>query len=380
MKTQIYVHIPFCAKKCAYCDFESYAGRLDQADEYLNHVLAEARAAREQYGLLGVSSVYIGGGTPSLLSAEQIRRLFDGLSNSFQMENGAEVSMEANPGTVTKEKLKSALESGVNRLSFGAQAAQERLLGMLGRIHLWPDVEKAVETARDTGFDNYNLDLMYALPGQSKDDFAESIEWALKLNPAHLSCYSLILEEGTPLFERVQRGELTPPGEDADVEMQRLAAEICEKNGLSRYEISNYARPGMECRHNIGYWTRENYLGLGCAAHSLMNEIRFSNPDYARYMNGETRVEEEIISAREAMEESVMLETRMSRGLDLLRFERLYGSEMRIRIVRAGEELQKMGLARLKADSLSLTPRGMDVQNAAVLKLINALDGKEYAV
>ena len=251
---------------------------------------------------------------------------------------------------------------------------------MLGRIHLWPDVEKAVETARDTGFDNYNLDLMYALPGQSKDDFAESIERALKLNPAHLSCYSLILEEGTPLFERVQRGELTPPGEDADVEMQRLAAEICEKNGLSRYEISNYARPGMECRHNIGYWTRENYLGLGCAAHSLMNEIRFSNPDYARYMNGETRVEEEIISAREAMEESVMLETRMSRGLDLLRFERLYGSEMRIRIVRAGEELQKMGLARLKADSLSLTPRGMDVQNAAVLKLINALDGKEYAV
>ena len=377
MKARIYVHIPFCAKKCAYCDFESYAGKLGLADEYLNRVLAEARAAREQYGLLGVSSVYVGGGTPSLLTEDQTKRLFDGLSEAFWLENGAEISMEANPGTVTERKLKAARECGVNRLSFGAQAAQEGLLGMLGRIHLWPDVEKAVETARGAGFVNYNLDLMYALPGQTKDDFAQSLESALRLEPTHLSCYSLILEEGTPLAERVKRGELTPPKEDADVEMQRLAAEICEKHGLKRYEISNYARPGMECRHNIGCWTRENYLGLGCAAHSLMNETRFSNPDFARYMAGETRAEEETVSPRDALEESVMLETRMCRGLDLTRLERLYGAEMRKRIERAGEKLRAMGLTTGEADYLALTPRGMDVQNAVVLKLIGALDERK---
>lgn len=369
----IYIHIPFCARKCAYCDFESYAGRLERADEYVSRVVDEMRKAREEYGVLGVPSVYIGGGTPSLLKDSQLSRLFRGLESNFCLSADAEISMEANPGTVTRESVRAMRETGVNRLSFGAQAYQERLLQMLGRIHRWADVQNAAEWAADAGIDNYSFDLMYALPGQTENDFAESIDMTIRLNPRHISCYSLILEEGTRLTRRVERGELIPPDEEATVAMQKRAQKTLKLHGFERYEISNYALPGFACRHNAAYWTRKNYLGLGCAAHSFMNGERFNNPTFDEYMRGERKKNAEAVSFQSAMEETVMLETRMTRGLSVCGFRKAFGEAYAQRLLSAARPLCDMKLARIENDFLILTDEGMDVQNAVVLSLVNAL-------
>lgn len=370
MKAAIYVHIPFCARKCAYCDFESHVGLLDRAGEYMARVVEEARAAREEYGAFGVPSVYIGGGTPSLLPAEMVGGLLEKLNSLFPLEGDAEISMEANPGTIDAQKLRAVAAAGVNRLSFGAQASQARLLALLNRVHRWADVERAAEWARGAGLDNYNFDLMYALPEQRAADFAESVERALALEPAHLSCYSLILEEGTPLTRRVEAGELALPDDEETVNMQHMAQEILRKNGFERYEISNYARPGRECRHNIAYWTRENYLGLGCAAHSLMNETRFGNPGFHEYMKGHRREEQQSILPQEAREEAIMLETRLTRGLRLNGFP----ETERARLIAEGEKMAAAGLLKIENGFLALTMAGMDVQTAVVLRLVEALE------
>ena len=370
----VYIHIPFCARKCAYCDFESYAGRLDRADEYVSRVVGEMRRARAEYGLLGVPSVYIGGGTPSLLDLRQISALFRGIEENFSLKGDAEISMEANPGTVTRGSLRGIRQAGVNRLSFGAQAAQDGLLQTLGRIHRWADVENAAEWARDAGIFNYNIDLMYALPGQRAEDFEETLARALLLDPKHISCYSLILEPGTPLAARAERGEIAVPDDDAAIGMQRLAQRMAGARGLMRYEISNYALPGFECRHNVAYWTRRNYLGFGCAAHSFMNGERFSNPSFDAYMRGEGRENAEFVSREGAMEETVMLETRMTRGLSLADFQNSFGAEDARRLLDGAKALAKIGLVRVENGFLFLTDEGLDVQNAVVLSLAEALN------
>jgi len=247
---------------------------------------------------------------------------------------------------------------------------------MLGRIHRWDDVARAAEWARGAGFDNYNFDLMYALPGQTMADFEESLAHTLALDPAHISCYSRILEEGTPLTRRVEAGELTEPDDDAAVDMQRLAAKLARGAGMHRYEISNYALEGRECRHNIVYWTRGDYLGLGCAAHSLMRGRRFSNPSFDEYMRGVRHVDDEVISVESAMEETVMLETRMTRGIQLSNFEREFGHARLSLLLEEAKALEARGLLTLKNGFLSLTDEGLDVQNAVVLRLISALEVK----
>lgn len=374
MRAAVYIHIPFCVRKCAYCDFESYAGKLCFADEYIESVVREARLCRDEYGALGVPSVYIGGGTPSLLNGKQLARLTDALGTLFQLETNAEISMEANPGTLDAEKLKAFRTAGVNRLSFGAQAYQPRLLEMLGRIHRWDEVERTAEWARAAGMDNYNIDLMYALPGQTMEDFEESVVKALELKPRHLSCYSLILEEGTPITKCVQAGELKEPDDDDAVKMQHTAARIAARSGMDRYEISNYAVSGFECRHNVTYWTRGNYLGLGCAAHSLMNETRFENPSFDDYMAGSRKTEARPVTETEAAEEAVMLETRMTKGLDLNGFADRFGADALSRILNGAKRLEKMKLLRVADDRLALTEKGMDVHNAVVLELVSQLD------
>ncbi|MBR3928907.1 MAG: radical SAM family heme chaperone HemW [Clostridia bacterium] len=373
MKASIYVHVPFCASKCAYCDFESYAGKLAYADEYIARVLDEAKRAKTEYGAFGVPSVFIGGGTPSLLSKEQIGRILGGLSDLFAFDKEIEITMEANPGTVDGEKLSYIRKAGVNRISFGAQAAQDVILSSLERIHKWVDVEEAVSKAQDAGIDNINVDLMYALPGQTMDDFVSSVQKALDLNIRHLSMYSLILEEGTKLFERAERGEVTIPGDDESVSMQERAIEEIEKRCMKRYEISNYAYPGYECRHNIVYWTRKNYLGLGSGAHSLMNEARFFNPCFSSYMNGEGFGEREMISEYERMEETIMLETRMTRGLDMEAFSKAFGNERAQRVLKEADEFIKAGFAEKNGSFLSFTREGMNVQNALIVKLLEKL-------
>ena len=373
MIASIYVHMPFCQQKCAYCDFESYAGKMHLKGQYIDRVLEEAKRARDEYGCFGVPSVFIGGGTPSLLTGEEIERVIGELMRLFDFRTDTEITVEANPGTVSYEKLSYFMKAGVNRISFGAQAAQDRILSDLGRIHKWADVKDAVRYAQDAGLENINVDLMYALPGQTMDDFVSSIQMALDLGIRHISMYSLILEEGTPLFERAERGEVTIPGDEESVSMQERAIREIEKRGMRRYEISNYAYPGFECRHNIVYWTRGNYLGLGSGAHSLMNENRFFNPCLSSYLNGETHGEKEEISVYERMEEAVMLETRMTRGLDMEAFKENFGSEKAGKLLKEAESLINSGFAGRNGKYLYFTREGLNVQNALIVKLLKGI-------
>lgn len=374
MIASVYIHIPYCVRKCAYCDFESYTGRLADADEYVARVLQEMERARGEYGNLGVPTLYIGGGTPSLLSPDQLSRLLDGAARFFSLDANAEISMEANPGTVDAAKLRAFRSAGVNRISFGAQASQTGLLALLGRVHTWPEAVLAVDDAFEAGISNINLDLMYALPGQTAENFAETLDAALSLPVSHLSCYSLILEEGTPLTRRVEAGTLPEPRDEDSVRMQRLALEKTRAAGMERYEISNYARPGFECRHNLVYWERGNYIGFGCAAHSMMNDERFFNPDYRAYLSGAPQSEREPVRGTEKMEETLLLGLRMTKGISLAAFERAYGKACADALRREIRPLADGGLARLADGRFALTAEGMDVQNAVVVRLVTALE------
>ena len=295
-------------------------------DFYLKQLLEEAKQACEKYGRFSVPSIFIGGGTPTIMSGDGIAKILDTIGQLFHVENGAEVSIEGNPGTLTQDWLEKARSAGANRLSFGAQAFQNELLKTLGRIHSRDEIFEAVEMARKEGFGNLNIDLMYGLPGQSTQQWQESLECALETGVEHVSCYSLIAEEGTPLTKRIERGELSVPGDEAVLAMQRMAAQVLKKGGLERYEISNYAKPGFECRHNIGYWRRGDYLGLGCAAHSLMRGERFCNdPTLDGYFSGGIGLEREALSTEDEAEEAVMLELRTVAGIDLSAFKARYG-------------------------------------------------------
>jgi oxygen-independent coproporphyrinogen-3 oxidase len=284
MPAALYIHIPFCVKKCAYCDFRSWAGREGDWARYLNALEEEFKASAARYGKLPVQTVFIGGGTPSILPEDAVMRILAMTRARFELLPDAEITVEANPGTLSGEKLRAYRDSGVNRLSIGVQAAQPGLLGLLGRVHTAEDAARAASNGRGkAGFRNLNLDLMYALPGQTMAEWVASLKFALGLNPEHLSLYSLIVEEGTPPSALDRGGALPAPEDEASIAMQRAAGRILARRGFRRYyEISNYALPGFECRHNLTYWARGDYLGLGCAAHSMMRGERFENtPDLA---------------------------------------------------------------------------------------------------
>ena len=373
----LYLHIPFCASKCVYCDFASYPHRETAWEPYLCALCGEMASWRERMEEHEVISVFLGGGTPSLLSEAQIARLLQSAASQFRISPDAEITMEANPGTLTLPKLRACRAAGVNRLSFGVQAMDDRLLRRLGRIHTVREAVDAVEMARTAGFDNVSLDLMYALPGQSRADWRSTLRDAVALEPEHISAYSLIVEEGTPLARQVARGEAELPDEDAAVDMHREAVHFLSEAGYERYEISNYARPGRACRHNIIYWERGEYLGLGCAAHSLVGETRFENPrDLDRYLAGERQLNVEHIDRQEVMEETLMLATRMCRGMNLADYRRQFGEDFLRMRMRTLERLRKMGLVEWSADSLWLTERGLELQNAVVVELLEEETGK----
>ncbi len=358
----LYIHIPFCAKKCAYCDFASWAGRERDQARYLLALEEEFKSAAKRYGKLPVATVFIGGGTPSILPEDAVMRLLAMTRARFSLSEDAEVTVEANPGTLSPEKLRAWRDSGVNRLSMGLQAAQPRLLQMLGRIHDAREAAQSVEWARSAGFRNINLDLMYALPGQTMAEWVESLQFARRLNPEHLSLYSLIVEPGTRMERAITEGVLPAPDDDDAIDMQRAAGRIVLRHGYARYEISNYAKPGFECRHNLTYWTRGDYLGLGCAAHSMMSGERFENTaDFDQYLLGIREVARRAIGPEEAREEAILLGTRMTAGIPMELM-----SKKRAEIAR----LQAGGFIRVEKGRLALTDRGMEVQNAVVLELV----------
>ncbi|MBQ6372881.1 MAG: radical SAM family heme chaperone HemW [Clostridia bacterium] len=376
----IYIHVPFCAAKCAYCDFASWPNREHEWQRYFDALFAEidSWAAKTDYGLLRdgfrCCSLFIGGGTPTLVPAGFICDAIERCRSIVSFDEGAEITIEGNPGTLTEDKLALYRKAGVDRISLGAQSFDDALLVSLGRIHTSKQIAEAVRMARREGFSNINLDLMYGLPGQTMGQWRDTLDAAVALDVTHISAYSLIVEEGTPMAERVNAGEALMPDDDVVNDMQREAVDRLEKAGFRRYEISNYARKGFECRHNLTYWQRGDYLGLGCAAHSMLSETRFCNPvSLSAYLAGERMVERQELTIRDVMEETLMLSTRTVRGLDMADWQRRFGVSFMDARTGVVERLSKAGYIELMNGFLRLTRRGLEVQNAVVIELLDVI-------
>lgn len=364
----LYIHIPFCVRKCEYCDFVSYSGMESRIDEYLDALSTEAA----QRGGIRVDTVFIGGGTPTILNAEQITRLCGIVRNNFELSSGAEWTAEANPGTVTDRKIYAMLEGGINRISAGVQSFSDRELRAAGRIH---DAEAAYNTVislSKNGFRNISIDLMASLPCQTPETFAESLRIAAELPLEHISVYSLIIEEGTPIKKKYDEGIYSEPDEDTDRELYSYTKGFLESKGFYRYEISNYARQGYESRHNMLYWTCGEYIGLGAAAHSYTGVERYFNTsDINRYISGSfSDGVRERLTKRDMMGEFMMLGLRMTRGVVADEFFKRFGC--RIADV-FGTEIKKhvsAGLLEYDGKVCRLTERGLDLANTVMCDFI----------
>lgn len=330
MELELYFHIPFCVRKCFYCDFLSAPGDEQTKEKYMGALLAETVRSAPQYTRYQVISLFIGGGTPSLVPVSAIEALMKTVRKHYHMAKDAEVTIEVNPGTVTQEGLERYYRAGINRLSIGLQSARNEELATIGRIHTWEEFQEIYAAARRAGFRNINVDIMSTLPGQTLAKYRNTLEKVLSLDnpPEHISAYSLILEEGTPFYEKYERGELEIPDEDTDRLMYQETKAILGKACYHRYEISNYAKKGYECRHNCGYWKRQQYAGFGLGAASLIDNVRFKNgTDLAAYMANPIECREEIrlLSLREQMEEFLFLGLRMTKGVSFGEFRQLFG-------------------------------------------------------
>lgn len=367
---ELYFHIPFCVKKCDYCDFLSAPAGEQDREAYMSALIQETIQRAPEYQAYKVVSVFIGGGTPSVVEKEQIAGLLDHVHRLYDVSPDAEVTIEVNPGTVDLEKLTVYRQAGINRLSIGLQTANDAELQAIGRIHTWQQFLDTYRAAAAAGFTNINVDLMSALPGQTLESYRSSVQKVLALRPAptHISAYSLILEEGTRLYEAVEKGSVVLPGEETDRLMYEETDRLLSEAGFVRYEISNYAKAGYECRHNCGYWTRTEYAGFGIGAASLISNVRFSNAaDIREYIAHPLRVrgEEERLSREEQMEEFMFLGLRLTKGIEVRTFEELFGVAL--------PEVYGEVIAKNLADgllcytndgkSLALTKKGLDLSN-----------------
>ncbi|KAA8501286.1 oxygen-independent coproporphyrinogen III oxidase [Mediterraneibacter catenae] len=377
---ELYVHIPFCVRKCAYCDFLSAPADTQERTLYIDALTEEIRARKNDFNAYRVSTIFLGGGTPSILEGDDSARIFRALQENFDISDDAEITMEVNPGTVTEEKAASWRKSGVNRLSIGLQSADDRELKMLGRIHTYREFLDTWKIVREAGFENVNVDLISATPGQNLRSWSETLRKAADLGPEHISAYSLIIEEGTPFYERYGDGSgedenkgnhLPPlPDEDTEREMYKATEKILAEYGYHRYEISNYSKTGYECRHNLGYWERKEYLGLGLGASSLISECRFHNTaDMGKYLrlyeNAGTDICEDIehLSVEDQMEEFMFLGLRKTVGISVDDFRKAFGKEIREVYGEQMRKLEEQRLIEYSGNRVRLTERGTDISN-----------------
>lgn len=364
----LYIHIPFCLRKCRYCDFLSAARPREEQERYVRALIREIQSQRECPAGTPADTVFFGGGTPSILSGEQIGRIMEALREKFAILPDAEISLEMNPGTADAGKILEFKKAGINRLSMGVQSMHDEELRLLGRIHTVREAKEAFDAARAAGFDNINIDLMSALPGQSFESWEESLRLAAEWKPEHISAYSLIIEPGTPFCDLYEAGKLASlPDEETDRKMYHYTREFLARHGYARYEISNYALPGRECRHNSGYWTGHPYLGLGAGAASYVNGTRFSNiadiNSYTEALSRPVRTDIRTLTQEEKMEEFMFLGLRMTTGVSAAVFqerfgrtlEEVYGSLIRRHIAQ--------GLLEETEEGFCLTEKGTDVSN-----------------
>lgn len=364
----LYLHIPFCKSKCVYCDFASFAGQEERMASYAHALKQEMD--RTPWEGVSIRSVYIGGGTPSLFPPDMLDDVLCAMEQRFPILPDAEKSCEMNPGTVTEGFLQVLRKHRFNRISMGMQAAQNRLLTLLGRVHVRQDVTDSVSLIKKMGFDNFNLDVMLGLPSQTLEDVKETLEFALSLEPRHLSCYGLIVEENTQMHRRVESGEWQLPPVETERDMYELCRAYLARHGFVQYEISNFALPGYECRHNVDTWMRREYIGVGCAAAGFMDHIRWQNAQTLDgYLAGEKR-EETRITREDAIFESVMLGLRMTRGVREDDFIRMHGLTFRQAFGAKMDKPIREGLLLAENGVMKLTRRGMDLQNSVLVDLM----------
>lgn len=360
---ELYIHIPFCVQKCAYCDFLSAPASQEKQELYIKWLLKEIKTNRGLAERYEVVSVFFGGGTPSILEAKHIAEILEKVYRIFSIKEGAEISIEINPGTIDREKLECYRAAGINRISFGLQSANDSELKNLGRIHIWEDFLEGYQLARELGFKNINVDVMSALPNQTRKSYHDSLQKVLALHPEHISAYSLIIEEGTSFFERYSDHLELLPSEDEERMMYYDTKELLQKEGYHRYEISNYAREGYECRHNLGYWERKDYKGFGLGAASLLENVRSTNTsDFANYVKGNFCEEKETLSEREIREEYFFLGLRKMEGVLVGNYRDYYGELI--------EKLKRQDLLEEQGDRIYLTEKGIDVSNYVLAQFL----------
>lgn len=374
---ELYLHIPFCVSKCKYCDFLSASSGEEQRQIYVERLCRRIRYWSDVIHNYGyeIVSIFVGGGTPSILTEAQITQVFEAVHESFPIREDAEITLEMNPGTDVKDKLPVYRELGINRLSMGLQSADNEELKCLGRIHTYEDFRQVYQWAREAGFTNINVDLMSAIPGQTLESYEDTLRKVADLEPEHISAYSLIIEEGTPFYERYGEGRHAEelPDEDIERQMYVRTGEILEDYGYHRYEISNYAKDGYECRHNLGYWDRKEYLGLGAGASSLMDHIRWKEPDHIGPSTGlvlEEREDFTRLRRKDEMEEFMFLGLRKINGVSEHDFYKSFRVSMDEIYKDSIENLIKEGLLVREEDRIRLTDRGIDLSNYALSQFL----------
>lgn len=368
---ELYIHIPFCVKKCAYCDFLSSPADEETIEKYVQALIREIEAVKIETENYNVVTIFAGGGTPSVLSGEQTERIFAAVREKFDMQKTVEITIEANPGTVTSEKLQAYKRAGINRISFGLQSANNEELKMLGRIHTYDDFLESYRLAREAGFENINVDLISAIPHQTLDSWKRTVDAVVQLNPEHISAYSLIVEEGTPFEKLYGEGgqkETELPSEETERMIYRKTKEWLKEAGYERYEISNYAKKGYACRHNLGYWERKEYLGLGLGASSFIENVRFQNTDdmkiYLQYAADEEKriANRETLTKEEELEETVFLGLRKMEGISKREVEKEYGKQI--------EKMICQGFLEEEDGKIRLTERGIDISNYVFAEIL----------
>ena len=372
----LYIHIPFCIKKCAYCDFLSWKGSGEEREAYVQALEKEISSYSEFAKDYRVSTVFFGGGTPSVLEGEQTERILKKIRDTFRVEKDAEITLEMNPGTAQKEKLLLYRELGINRLSIGLQSVKNENLKLLGRIHTYGDFLDSYRMAREAGFDNISADLISSLPGQTLEEWKEELEILQETPLEHISVYQLIIEKGTEFYEKYGEHEELLPDEETSREIYLWTGKYLKEHGFEQYEISNYARPSRKSRHNLRYWERKDYLGLGLGAASMVHNIRMSNTrDWEKYIEGSQnpkrlREEVEFLEEPRQMEEFMFLGLRKTEGVSRKEFRRIFGRDLDMVYEKALQKHLENGMLEASKDRIRLSQAGILVSNQVLSDFI----------
>lgn len=373
----LYLHFPFCIRKCSYCDFPSFSGKEEYMVPYLDALLKEIGSYDEKTEKYRINTIFMGGGTPTLFSGQELSKVLEKCRDCFSLDEDAEITIELNPGTADFEKLLLLRKSGFNRLSIGLQAWQDKHLKLLGRIHTAQQFADTVAWAQKAGFDNINADVIFGIPGQSLEDWLDTLSKTAALNVSHISAYSLMIEEGTYFHNLKRKGILGEVAENVERKMYHKGAEFLEQLGFNRYEISNFAKQGFECRHNLNYWRHGEYIGCGSGAHQYLKGVRSSNTPYIKaYIDrvnksGKAAVNSEKINKDQELFETLMLGFRLTEGINKNEFRNRFGFSLNKRFSDRIEALKQKGLICEDETAIRPTARGFDFQNYIALTFLD---------